>query len=426
MILGLRTRAPLRTQFQHRSSNSSLAAQRGVFIWEGSQEWDPANNADPIPLPVLTVLSTYYNQTYISTSASGSQDALCLDSYTYNSNNSGPNSDWDACCTFNSSFSCKGYCDLTTSAPIYFETSANYTGSPEDTKIKIYAAHTTSGTGTSISHYEMGQKQLYRFVEKYEDQVLVLGLISTFNMLYAGGFIASRTLGLYYGVPAAAGPDLEQNGSLVLSGYSTDRLQGNFSKETFHRKMDMAKHCPWEIDVASVSTDSQRSSTKFTACVEPSELGLVLPSSVASQFSSSTNSSDLTITLTNGFAAVIPSSLVTIRAASDDDQSPILGGLVNNELRILPSTDTLQCVEHLNSTGDLGWAVGSPANLAAAAGASKTTTASGSKNMGKSAAGRLDPEWVVSGMMFGTTLALILVMIWQSLCVKRCVCSYIA
>ncbi len=189
------------------SSNNSLVAQRGVFLWVGDQGSDTSNNAQQQPFPILTVLSTFYNQTYISTSSSGSQDAPCPDSYTYNSN-SGPDANWDDCCTFNSSYTCKGYYDLTTSTPIYLETSSNYTGSPEDVEASsevqdadvkygitytslvlpsTYGAQTTTGTGTSISHYGLGD-QLLGFVNNHQDQILGLGLNSTFiNFLYAGG-----------------------------------------------------------------------------------------------------------------------------------------------------------------------------------------------------------------------------------------------
>ncbi|KAF8859424.1 hypothetical protein BDZ45DRAFT_362687 [Acephala macrosclerotiorum] len=73
------------------SSNDSGCTERDVSMGRKSRivNQGPANNADPIPSPLLTVLSTYYNQTYISTSASGLQDAPCPDGYKYNSNSSG-------------------------------------------------------------------------------------------------------------------------------------------------------------------------------------------------------------------------------------------------------------------------------------------------------------------------------------------------
>ena len=218
-----------------------------------------------------------------------------------------------------------------------------------------------------------------------EHEKQVLGLNSTFlNALYDGGYIASRSVGLYYGVPAAAGSDLERNGSMVLGGYSTSRLQVNFSSQTYPiGAWKLPRHCPWEIDFSKITSGSEIATTQFTACIEPSELSLVLPAAIYSQLSSSGNSLDLTIALSNGLTAITPSSLVSMRAVTDANQSPILGapflsqfyiyadyqektlsvGLANNTASILVGGDTLQCIEHSNSTGDLGWAVGNPTDL---------------------------------------------------------------
>jgi hypothetical protein len=375
-------------------------------------------NSEPSAYPILTVLSTSHNQTYISTSPNGAQDGSCPNSSTYNLDITSPNDDPFSgdCCTFNASYTCHGYYDLTTSSAIYFETSTNFTGSPEDatttadlqaadvkygvTNMELilpetYIASGSSGPATAVGHYGTGN-QIFGFVDTHEEQVLGLGLNSTFrNGLYDGGYIASRSIGLYYGVPAAAGLDLERNGSMILGGYSISRLQGNFSSQTYPiGAWKLPRHCPWEVDVSKLTSGPEVSSTEFTACVEPSELDLVLPSSIYSLFSSSSNSSDLTITLSNGLAATIPSSLVSVRPVIDADQSPILGapflsqvylyadyqektlsaGLANNTAKILMDGNTLQCIEHSNSTGDLGWAVESPTDLTASDSATAMAT----------------------------------------------------
>lgn len=222
---------------------------------------------------------------------------------------------------------------------------------------------------------------------------------------------------------------LEQTSGKMALLFSVDILQ-IVCKEISLKKHILSRngHChdivygKWTL---RLSTDSQTLNTKFTACVEPSELDLVLPSALASQFSSSTNSSDLITTLTNGLSGIVPSSLITIRAASDENQSPILGapflsqvylfidyqektfstGLANNGLKILPSYDTLQCIEHENSTGDLGWAVGSLSDLAVAASASKTTTASESKNTEKSCR-ETESWWMVDSGLSALVMSL--------------------
>jgi hypothetical protein len=392
-------------------------------------------NSSPSSYPLLTVLSTSHNGTYISTSSNGAQDQPCPSSYTYNSNIADPDEDpfSGGCCTFNASYACHGYYDLSTSRPIYFETSTNFTGSPEDvtTTAELQAADAKYGVtylslilpetyatssssnyiGTNIGHYEAGN-HIFGFVDTHEEQVLGLGLNSTFlNALYAKGMIASRSIGLYYGVPAAAGADLERNGSMIMGGYSTSRLQGNLSSHTYLiGAWKLSRHCPWEIDISEISTGTKVATTEFTACIEPSELSLVLPSSIYNQLSSSSNSSDLTITLSNGLSATIPSSLISMRAVTDADQSPILGapflsqfyiyadyqektlsvGLANNTVGI-GTTDKLQCVEHANSTGDLGWAVGNPTDLLSTGTGTSTASGAGATSTRKSSgAGRLE------------------------------------
>ncbi len=106
------------------SPNSTLVQHRGLFLWVGQQNWDTAHNNQTEPYPLLIPLSTLYNETYISTTSDGSQDLPCPNSYTYNS-------DWNMevelsnssqYYTYNTSMICRGFYDLTTSVPIYFQT----------------------------------------------------------------------------------------------------------------------------------------------------------------------------------------------------------------------------------------------------------------------------------------------------------------
>jgi hypothetical protein len=94
-----------------------------------------------------------------------------------------------------------------------------------------------------------------------------------------------------------------------------------------------------------------------------------------------------------------------MRAEEDADQSPILGipflsqvylyadyqektlstGLANNTLKYPTTPDQLQCIEHANSTNDLGWAIGSSDDLAKAtisATTSSTTSSSAPRKTG--------------------------------------------
>ena len=290
---------------------------------------------------------------------------------------------------------------------------------------ETYIPSGASSPGTTVGHYGTGN-QIFGFVDQHEEQVLGLELNSTFlNALYDGGYIASRSVGLYYGVPATVSSDLERNGSMVLGGYSTSRLQGNFSSQTYPiGAWKLPRHCLWEIDISKITSGSEAATAQFPACIEPSELSLVLPATIYSQLSSSGNSSDLTIALSNGLIATIPSSLVPMRAVTDADQSPILGapflsqfyiyadyqdktlsvGLANNTVSILVGGDTLQCVEHSNSTGDLGWAVGSPVDLTSSS--TSTTSGSRSTSTGKSsgAAGRLEGGMRLMSMVVGLSI----------------------
>ena len=197
---------------------------------------------------------------------------------------------------------------------------------------------------------------------------------------------------------------------------------GKFSSQNYPIGVwKLPRHCPWQVDISKLTSRSEVSSTEFAACIELSELNLVLPSSIYNQFSSSSNSSDLTIALSNGLEATVASSLVSMRPVTDPDQSPILGApflsqvylyadyqektlsvyLANNTVKILMGGDTLQCIEHSNSTGDLGWAVGSPTDLAASS--SVTATATGKPSTGKSsgAAGRLEGGLGLLGVAVG-------------------------
>jgi hypothetical protein len=394
------------------ASNSSLATQRGVLVWVGNQNWNSARNNHTVFYPILAVLSTSHNGTFISTSVTGSQIKPCPPSFTYDSYYDG--SLYLNQYTFNSSMSCPGYYDLTTSAPIRWEDSKNFTGSPEnsDTTAALAAVNTRYGLtsmnlvlpeytlnsatskspGASISHYGTANF-LYGWVQDHEEQVLGLGLNSTFiNHLYNGKYISSRSLGLYYGVPAAAGAANERNGSIVLGGYSTSRLQGDFMEETYPiGQWNLERHCPWEIKVTSFATSSKTVSSQFTACVDPAETSLVLPSSMIDELSYSSGT-NLTITLTNGLVVKVPASLVQIRAVDATDKSPILGapflsqvylfadyqeralstGLANNTFKYTVGYDQLACVEHSNSTGYIPWAIGNP--TATSASPSSTTS----------------------------------------------------
>lgn len=400
------------------------------------------------PYPLLTVLSTNHNQTYISTSPTGSQAEPCPPSYTYT------NDDYDSMnpgssnnlYTYNGSYNCKGYYDLSTSAPIYFETPNNFTGSPENVlaTTQVQAAGVEYGSAymnlvlpevyndagvqndiaTVVAHYSTsgsnataGSGPMLGFVNTNADQVVGLGLNSTFiNYMYETGRIASRSVGLYYGVPASVGRGMARNGTLVLGGYSTSRLLGNLPNESYPiGAWKSPRQCPWEIDISSITPASSFQSVAsgkapgkfpFTACIDLTEPQLVLPASTSS-FLNNLKSSDLNITLSSGLNITIPSSLVSIRAETDADQSPILGvpflsqvylfadyqaktlavGLADNTLPLIVGRDQLRCVQHDQSMGNLGWAVGSPggkavaSNTATAAGTQSTTKKSGARRL---------------------------------------------
>jgi len=418
------------------TSLSSLSSQRGTYLWIGVQYEGGSQSPPGQPYPLVATLSTAYNQTYIATTATGSKDAPCPNSYTYDENYD-PKS-WDNDYTFNASFNCHGYYDIETSAPIYFQTSSNFTGSPENslTTAAVKAANVKYGTAytnlvlpqsyyssnvqggifTSFSHYDSfgsnataGSGAMLGFVDTSEQQVLGLGLNSTFmKYFYESGRTASRSIGLYYGVPAAAGSDLERNATMILGGYSKSRVQGDLLEETYPvGAFKLARQCPWEVDVASIAVSGQEiGKSAFTACVEPQEAELVLPQSVYQGLQGS-DDVDITITLSNGLNITIPSTLVSFREETDVDKSPILGapflsqvyvfadyqvktlsvGLANNELAYTEGPDELQCISHNITVGDLGWAIGSQAayeeaSKTSSSSPSATATGEGKKNAG--------------------------------------------
>lgn len=439
------------------SDNTTLQSQRGVFLWVGQQNWYmPSLNLYPVNYPLLTILSTSHNGTYISTSVTGSQAAPCPNSYTGISNfNYSDSAPWDdGFSSFNSSYSCLGYYNFETdnqtsqySTRIIYENDKNFTGSPETSAIAselvnenvqhglistgLVLPQSWSSSGnlsapavtrmTTIGHYGIGS-QLLGFVDDHTDQVFGLGFNSTLiNSLYENGYISSRSVGLHYGMPETEETKGVNGtyGSMVLGGYSSSRLQnGVFVGDNYTvGEFKLPRGCPWEVDVSSISSGTQSSSQGFTACVDPSELQLVLPSSLYTQVST-VSSSDLTITLTNNLTVTIPSNMVSIRSVSDEDQSPILGapwlslvylfvdyqertlsvGLADNTSPLLKDYDVLECIEHDQEMGDLGWAV---TNGIKNGGATSTTSTGGSKETGKNGAGR---EGVSISMLFNVVV----------------------
>ncbi|KAH8800040.1 hypothetical protein F5882DRAFT_457745 [Hyaloscypha sp. PMI_1271] len=341
------------------ASNTTLAQQRGVFLWVGQQNWDTAHNNQTQPFPLLTVLSTLYNETYISTTADGSQDLPCPNSYTYNSDWTMESDYWEGSSyyTYNTSMTCHGFYDLSTS--------------PEYTNV------------FSVNGFYSNALSVYAFVPSHTNQLLGLGLNSTLlTSLYNAGWIASRSLGLYYGVPS---PSEVRNGTLILGGYSTSRLLGNFSAQTYPiGKFTLPKQCPWEVSVSSVAVGGTPIISKpFTACIEPSELSLALPP-VSFTGSLPSASANYTITLSNGLAVEIPPDLANTRELTAEDMdSPTLGvpflsqvylwadyqtrelhtGLANHSDAYLVGREEIQCVDHGSELGDLGWAVGSSSDV---------------------------------------------------------------
>ncbi|KAE9380161.1 hypothetical protein N431DRAFT_477136 [Stipitochalara longipes BDJ] len=413
------------------ASNSTLAQQRGIFLWVGQQNWDTAHNNQTQPYPLLIVLSTLYNETYISTTSDGSQDLPCPNSYTYNS-------DWNLDTSFSqepdyytytTSMTCPGFYDLSTSVPLYYQTPANFSGSPESGPITNSLASVSlkyapsllslvepehflnspsSTQPMSVNGFYDNARTVYGLVPSHTNQVLGLGLNSTvLTSLFSTGWIASRSLGLYYGIPQSSNDDSSsiRNGTVILGGYSTSRLLGNFSAQTYPiGKFTLPKQCPWEVSVSSVSVGSTTIiSTPFTACIEPSELSLALP---AASFTGPLppSSANYTITLSNGLVVEIPPALANTRDLTDEDMnSPILGapflsqvylwadyqtrelytGLANHSDAYLVGREEIQCVEHGSDVGNLSWAVGSSSQD----GGSATSSAVGSKGTGTKSGG---------------------------------------
>jgi hypothetical protein len=139
--------------------------------------------------------------------------------------------------TYNTSMTCPGFYDLTTSVPIYFETSSNFTGSQEYSPVTTaltsdspkyapglltlvepehYLGSPSSINPASINAFYDNARTVHGFVTNHANQILGLGLNSTFiSSLYVTGWIASRSLGLYYGVPSSDASEV-RNGTVIL------------------------------------------------------------------------------------------------------------------------------------------------------------------------------------------------------------------
>jgi hypothetical protein len=423
------------------SSNSTLAQQRGVFLWVGQQNWDTAHNNQTQQFPLLTVLSTLYNETYISTTSDGSQDQACPNSYTYNSDWTMDSDYWKGSSyyTYSTSMTCHGYYDLSTSAPVYYQTASNFTGSPESQLItnsqsssspkyaqsyltlvepEHYFERSSSTSPITVNGFYSNARTVYGFVPSHTNQFLGIGLNSTIlASLYNTGWIASRSLGLYYGVPSSSASEV-RNGTLILGGYSKSRLLGNFSSQTYPiGKFTLPRLCPWEVSVSSVSVgDTTIISTPFTACIEPSELSLALPTASFTGLPPS-GSPSLTIMLSNGLTVSIPSELAKTRELTAEDMnSSILGvpflsqvylwadyqeralhtGLANHTDAYLVGREDIQCVEHAGDVGNLGFAVGSSGEVTGIV----TSSAGTSTGTAKSAGVRSNfNTWVIGGAL---------------------------
>jgi len=64
-------------------------------------------------------------------------------------------------------------------------------------------------------------------------------------------------------------------------------------------------------------------------------------------------------------------------------------GLANNTAALTSGPDVLTCIQHGNQTGDVGWAVGSPAELASASNTTPGSGATGTATGKKSGGGRV-------------------------------------
>lgn len=210
----------------------------------------------------------------------------------------------------------------------------------------------------------------------------------------------------------------------MLGGWSASRVLGNFSEETYPiGRFTLPRNCPWEVDVASIFVGDTKVLSDFTACIDPTEPSLGLPS-----YTHHSSSQNMTITLTNGLVASIPSSRVSTRDLKKDEGGPVLGvpflsqvylfadyqtrklaiGLANHTDAYI-KTDDLRCVEHESQLGDLGWAVGSESDVATTSTtASPSSTPSPTGKAGKNAAGKAGVDLgmllVIVGGMVGWML----------------------
>ena len=383
---------------------SSLGRQmRGGLLWIVPVRNSTRNSTIDEEFPVVGVLSTSLNNTYIATGTTGKIASPCPPSNHGYQNSSDPESTSpaDYVESTSPSMTCFGYYNVSAErrAP-YPETQANFSGAPETAANTnhLLRTHIPYATGNlELSLYENWspdnsswalQLQLYAnllaimgFVDVIVEQRFGLGFNSTLlNAFYKAGYVASRTIGLYYGIPKLdiSPPDTETNGTLVLGGYSTKRLQGTFATPPYKiARWSLPRPCPWEVDITSISSppdpSTQPTSSTLTACIEPDEPSLALPSTLATALNSTT--SPVTIVLTNGLNVTIPRYLASIRAIPDGD-TPILGvpfltqtylfadhqtrelsiGLANHEPRIPNETDEIECVQHDVKEGDLGLA----------------------------------------------------------------------
>ncbi|RFU25748.1 hypothetical protein B7463_g10596, partial [Scytalidium lignicola] len=275
------------------AANQSLTSQLGFILWVGPQLF-----------PVLTVLSTSYNDTYISTSPAGSRDQSCPPSYTYTSNYN-PGNPFVGDYIYSSSMTCHGYYNFTLPLLVASD-SSNFT-SPEDALLMSYLQSTSTKYGLLSS--SLVHPYTYEQVSPATGTPTVLGLRlnSTYlNVLYADGFISSRFVGLYYRIPSSD-PNVARNGSLVGAPF-----------------------------------------------------------------------------------------LSQVLLFADYQEKTLSIGLANNTMPLLVGSDNLICVQHSNTTGDLGWSEGSPEELIGTSSSTSSTfpaspTASAAKIIptGNNAAGRI-------------------------------------
>ena len=430
------------------TTDSARQKERGIFVWVG-EEWDYRTNFSLPAYPIFTSLSTTFNDTYISTKPNGSKAAPCPNSYSYAKD--GDTDKFSEMYTFNTSMSCEGYYDLTRNRQDTQMLDADQSiGSPEDAAAKNgqwngkakygrkavefvmphhYAYENVKGGSGSANAFSSYGSYEFGYVEENKGQVFGLGFNSSIlNRMYGSAGVASRTVGLHYGIPAVNGDDDQvRNGTLVLGGYQKGRLLGDFAKPPFPiGKWSLDQKCPWEVSISSISTSSSNSNQPFTACIELNEPSLVLPADLIKTLSlstsSSTSDSNLTLTLSNDLKVSIPPSLLNVREMDKDkDKSPILGvpfltqillfadyqtrelniGLADNGPKLLGWDDDLECVEHPQEMGDLGLAVTS-SQTSPVGGSSGDNKANGSGETNTNGVERLKIRW-----QFGLGLAVL-------------------